>query len=100
MNNIVSESLTSTSIFYKVGFKLFSIMMSILKDDFMHLCLTRFFMKHIKVAQCYFRKGRRIKIQIQFKDTFLSEGTDAFVISPNRRTFYFPELENLNFGDF
>ena len=22
-----------------------------------------------------------------------------FVISPNRRTFYFPELENLNFGD-
>ena len=34
------------------------------------------------------------------KGPFLSEGTDVFVISPNRRTFYFPELENLNFGDF
>ena len=34
------------------------------------------------------------------KGTFLSEGTDVFVISPKRLTFYFPELENLNFGDF
>ena len=34
-----------------------------------------------------------------YKGTFLSEDTDVFVISPNRRTFYFPELENLNFGD-
>ena len=34
------------------------------------------------------------------KRTFLSEGTDVFVISPNRGIFYFPELENLNFGDF
>ena len=36
------------------------------------------------------------------KGTFLSEGThtDVFVKSPKRRTFYFPELENLNFGDF
>ena len=34
------------------------------------------------------------------KGKFLSEGTFVFVISPNRRTFYFPELENLNFGDF
>ena len=31
---------------------------------------------------------------------FLSEGTDVFVMSPKRRTFYFPELENLNCGDF
>ena len=30
---------------------------------------------------------------------FLAEHTDVFVISPNRQTFYFPELENLNFGD-
>ena len=34
------------------------------------------------------------------KGTFLAEGIDVFVISPNRRTFYFPELLNLNFGDF
>ena len=27
----------------------------------------------------------------------LSESTNVFVISPNRRTFYFPELKNLNF---
>jgi len=33
------------------------------------------------------------------KGTFLSEDTDVFVISPNRQTSYFPELENLNFGD-
>ena len=34
------------------------------------------------------------------KGTFLSESTDVFVITPNRRTFFFPETENLNFGDF
>ena len=33
------------------------------------------------------------------KGTFLSEGTDVFIISPNRRTFYFHEIENLNPGD-
>ena len=32
------------------------------------------------------------------KSTFLSEDTDVFVIFPNRWKFYFPELENLNFG--
>ena len=26
--------------------------------------------------------------------------TNVFVITPNRRTFFFPETENLNFGDF
>ena len=35
-----------------------------------------------------------------FKGTFLSEDTDAFVISSNRQTFFFPETENLNFDDF
>ena len=35
----------------------------------------------------------------QDKGTFLSEDIDVFVISPNKRTFYFPKLENLNFGD-
>ena len=34
------------------------------------------------------------------KGMFLSEGTDAFVITSNRQTFFFPEAENLNFGDF
>ena len=34
------------------------------------------------------------------KGTFLSEHTDVFVISPNRRTFFFPETDNLNLGDF
>ena len=34
-----------------------------------------------------------------FKGTFLSEDTDVFVISPNRQTFHFPEVDNLNFGD-
>jgi hypothetical protein len=29
----------------------------------------------------------------------LSEDTDIFVITPNRRTFFFPKTENLNFGD-
>ena len=32
--------------------------------------------------------------------TFLSDSTDVFVITPNRRTFFFPETENFNFGDF
>jgi hypothetical protein len=36
----------------------------------------------------------------QNKGTFLSESTDVFVITPNRRTFFYPEIENLNFGDF
>jgi hypothetical protein len=31
-----------------------------------------------------------------FKGTFLSESTDVFVITPNRRTFFFPKI----FGDF
>ena len=30
------------------------------------------------------------------KGTFLSEDTNVFVLTPNR---YFPETENLNFGD-
>ena len=35
-----------------------------------------------------------------FKGTFLSESTDVSVITSNRRTFFFPETENLNFGDW
>ena len=34
------------------------------------------------------------------KGDFYSEDTDAFVITSNRRTFFFLETENLNFGDF
>ena len=34
------------------------------------------------------------------KGMFLSESTHVFVINLNRRTFFFPETENLNFDDF
>ena len=34
------------------------------------------------------------------KGTFFSESTNVFVITPNRQTFFCPETENLNFGDF
>ena len=40
------------------------------------------------------------KIIPKLKGMFLSEGTDVFVITPNKRTFFFPETENLNFGDW
>ena len=32
------------------------------------------------------------------KGMVLSEDNDVFVITPNRKTFSFPETENLNFG--
>ena len=46
------------------------------------------------------RKSKE-KITDTVKGTFLSEGTDVFVITPNKHkpTFFFPETENLNFGD-
>ena len=34
------------------------------------------------------------------KGTFFSESTDVFVITPNRRTFFFPETETENFEGF
>ena len=37
---------------------------------------------------------------VLIKGTFLLEDIYVFVISPNKRTFSFPEHENLNFGDF
>ena len=39
------------------------------------------------------------KMAPKLKGTFLSEGTDVFVITPSKRTFFFPETENLNFSD-
>ena len=36
---------------------------------------------------------------LKVKGTFLSEDNNVFVITPNRRTFFFPETENFNFGD-
>ena len=33
------------------------------------------------------------------KGTFLSEDIYVFAITSNRRTFFFPETESLNFGD-
>ena len=44
------------------------------------------------------RKSKE-KITDTVKGTFLSEGTDVFVQTPNKRTFLFPETENYDFGD-
>ena len=44
----------------------------------------------------------KVKISKSSKGTFLSENrqnTDVFVITSNRRTFFFTETENLNFDD-
>ena len=40
------------------------------------------------------------KYHFVLKGMFLSESTDVFVVTPNRRTFFFNETENLKFGDF
>ena len=40
------------------------------------------------------------KKEAEDKGTFLSDDNDVFVIISNRRTFFFPETENLNFGDW
>ena len=34
------------------------------------------------------------------KGMFSLESIGVFVITPNRATFFFPEIKNLNFGDF
>ena len=44
-------------------------------------------------------KGHQCVLRPQGKGTFLSEDTFVFVITPNERTFFFPETQNLNFGD-
>ena len=45
-------------------------------------------------------KDDLVQINVEdIKGLFLSEDTDVFIITPNRRTFYFPETENLNFSD-
>ena len=56
-----------------------------------HFCLRN--------QQIYILQIHRTFNQIQVKGTFLSESTDVFIITPNRQTFFFPETENLNFGD-
>ena len=38
-------------------------------------------------------------ISLFSKGTFLLEDADVFIITSNRRTFFFPETEKLNFGD-
>ena len=40
------------------------------------------------------RKKPTLYSHLSFKGTFLSEDTDVFVITLNRRTFFFPETEN------
>ena len=40
------------------------------------------------------------KMEWLIKGSFLSEDADVFVITPKRRTFFFPETEHLNFDDW
>ena len=57
----------------------------------------------IKVACLYFMRNFDIHeraLSSYVKVRFFSESTDAFVTTLNIRTFFFPETENLNFGDF
>ena len=49
---------------------------------------------HALHAQGHYLLGSLIK------GTFLWESTDVFVITSDRQTFFFPEPENLNFGDW
>ena len=44
--------------------------------------------------------NRLTNVDDVFEGTLLSEDTDVFVTSPNSWTFYFPKLENLNFGNW
>ena len=39
-------------------------------------------------------------LTMSLKVRFYSEDTDVFVIPPNSRTFYFPNFENLSFGNW
>ena len=42
-------------------------------------------------------KDDLVQINVEdIKGLFLSENTDVFVITPNRKTMFFPETENLN----
>ena len=50
-------------------------------------------------SKLHFNLNARHEIQTVNKCMFLSEDTDVFVISPNKQTFHFPEIENLKFGD-
>ena len=47
-----------------------------------------------------FDRTNKHRSNVNSKGTILSENTNVFVITSNRRTFFFPETENLNFGDF
>ena len=59
---------------------------------------TIFFYLKKKLVRIFISKSKHF--EVDDKDTFLSEDTDVFVMTPNRRTFFFPETENLNFGDW
>ena len=44
------------------------------------------------------QKFQNYLLKVLSKGTFLLEDTDVFVITQNRRSFFFPETENSNFG--
>ena len=66
------------------------------------LCFNRISEKILqRIKDCVkYDKIDQMMIHPDCKGTFFSERTDFFVITPNRRTFFFPETENLNFDDF
>ena len=47
-----------------------------------------------------FDRTNKHRSNVNSKGTILSENTNVLVITSNRLTFFFPETENLNFGDF
>ena len=59
--------------------------------------ISRFLFPKLRVHETFSQVF--IYPRLKVKGTFFSESTDAFVISSNMRTFYFPELENFDFGD-
>ena len=55
-------------------------------------CIIQGTSEYRKVDRSY-----QVRTAAKVKGTFLSEGSDVFVITPNRRIFFFPETENLIF---
>ena len=55
---------------------------------------------NLVVNKFYIKVGNSALKFIVWEGGFFSESTCTFVISSNIWNFYFPELENLNFGDW
>ena len=83
---------------------------TICSSSFCHIKLNHYFLKwrnvtngkckSINIVILRGNEDYRKCIEIFDKGGFFSESINAFVISSNTWTFYFPELKNLNFWDF